>query len=124
MELEDVEKHIGQQIKMLRISNKMSQKALAEKLGITYQQVQKYETGMNRISVARVWQFCQIFSVKPDFLFKNLLDLDDENASAGELIPNAMATSQDIRLMLSFKKIDDSDTRNLVIKMCEAYAKA
>jgi len=105
MKLEDVEKHIGQQIKMLRMSNKMSQKVLAEHLGITYQQVQKYETGMNRISVARIWQFCKIFSVKPDFLFKNLLDLNDENASAGELIPNNMATSQDIRLMLSFKKM-------------------
>jgi len=79
MKLEDVEKHIGQQIKMLRMSNKMSQKVLAEHLGITYQQVQKYETGMNRISVARIWQFCKIFSVKPDFLFKNLLDLNDED---------------------------------------------
>jgi len=82
MNLDDVEKHIGQQIKMLRISKKMSQKALAEELGITYQQVQKYETGMNRISVARVWQFCKIFSVTPDFLFKNLLDLSEKDASA------------------------------------------
>ena len=49
MNTDDVEKHIGQQLKMLRISNKMSQKALAEKLGVTYQQVQKYEMGTNRI---------------------------------------------------------------------------
>jgi len=75
MKIDDVEKHIGQQLKMLRISNKMSQKALAEQLDITYQQVQKYEMGMNRISVARVWQFCKIFSVTPDFLFENLLNL-------------------------------------------------
>jgi len=122
MNLDDVEKHIGQQIKMLRISKKMSQKALAEELGITYQQVQKYETGMNRISVARVWQFCKIFSVTPDFLFKNLLDLSEKDASAGELIPNTMATSQDIRLILAFKNIDETDNRNLVIKMCEALA--
>lgn len=122
MDINEVETHIGQQLKMLRISNKMSQKALAEKLGITYQQVQKYEMGMNRISVARVWQFCKIFSVTPDYLFENLLDLDDKNAKAGELIPNVMATSQDIKLMLAFKKIENGDERNLVIKMCQAFA--
>ena len=122
MDINEVETHIGQQLKMLRISNKMSQKALAEKLGITYQQVQKYEMGMNRISVARVWQFCKIFSVTPDYLFENLLDLDDKNAKAGELIPNAMATSQDIKLMLAFKKIENGDERNLIIKMCQAFA--
>jgi transcriptional regulator with XRE-family HTH domain len=123
MKIDDVEKHIGQQLKMLRISNKMSQKALAEKLDITYQQVQKYEMGMNRISVARVWQFCKIFSVTPDFLFENLLNLDDKNAKAGELIPNVVATSQDIKLMLAFKKIESGDNRNLIIKMCQAFAK-
>jgi len=122
MKIDDVEKHIGQQLKMLRISNKMSQKALAEKLDITYQQVQKYEMGMNRISVARVWQFCKIFSVTPDFLFENLLNLDDENAKVGELIPNVVATSQDIKLMLAFKKIENGDHRNLIIKMCRAFA--
>ena len=123
MNIDDVETHIGQQLKMLRISNKMSQKALAEQLGITYQQVQKYEMGMNRISVARVWQFCKIFSVTPDFLFENLLDLDGKDAKAGELIPNVVATSQDIKLMLAFKKIENGDERNLVIKMCQAFAK-
>lgn len=122
MDIDDVETHIGQQLKMLRISNKMSQKALAEKLGITYQQVQKYEMGMNRISVARVWQFCKIFSVTPDFLFENVLNLDDKNAKAGELIPNVVATSQDIKLMLAFKKIENGDERNLIIKMCQAFA--
>lgn len=122
MNIDDVEKHIGQQLKMLRISNKMSQKALAEQLNITYQQVQKYEMGMNRISVARVWQFCKIFSVTPDFLFENLLDLDDKNAKAGELIPNVVATSQDIKLILAFKKIEDGEQRNLIIKMCQALA--
>ena len=123
MNTDDVEKHIGQQLKMLRISNKMSQKALADKLGVTYQQVQKYEMGTNRISVARVWQFCRIFSVTPDYLFENLLNLDSKTAKAGQLIPNVVATSQDIKLMLAFKTIDNSDERNLIIKMCQAFAK-
>jgi len=122
MNTEDVEKHIGQKIKILRISHKMSQKALAEKLGITYQQVQKYEMGMNRVSVVRIWQLCQIFSVRPDFLFEDLLNLDNKEADTGELISNKIATSQDIKLMLAFKKIENGDHRNLVIKMSQTFA--
>lgn len=122
MNTEDVEKHIGQKIKILRISHKMSQKALAEKLGITYQQVQKYEMGMNRVSVVRIWQLCQIFSVRPDFLFEDLLNLDNKDKYSGELISNKIATSQDIKLMLAFKKIDSGDHRNLVIKMSQTFA--
>jgi len=123
MNTEDVEKHIGQKIKILRISHKMSQKALAEKLGITYQQVQKYEMGMNRVSVVRIWQLCQIFSVRPDFLFEDLLNLDEkQNPKNEELISNKIATSQDIKLMLAFKKIESGDHRNLVIKMSQTFA--
>lgn len=122
MDLEDVEKNIGQQLRMLRISQKMSQKFLAEKMGITYQQVQKYETGLNRISVARLCQFCKIFSVTPDFLFKDILAITDNSAGLDQLIPNNVATSQDVKLILAFKKIKDSEKRNFVIQLCKSYA--
>ena len=122
MELDDVEKHIGKQIKMLRMAHKISQKDLAETMGITYQQVQKYETGLNRISVSRLWQICNTFSITPDFLFENVLDVSKKSQVQGELIPNTVATSQDIKLMLAFKNIDDGDKRNLMIKLCQAFA--
>jgi len=122
MELDDVERHIGKQIKMLRMSQKISQKELAKKMGITYQQVQKYETGLNRISVSRLWQICDIFSITPNVLFDTLLDTSDTSHAPGDLIPNNVATTQDIKLMLAFKKIEDGENRNLVIKLCEAFA--
>ncbi|MDB2438743.1 helix-turn-helix domain-containing protein [Hellea sp.] len=122
MELDDIERHIGKQIKMLRMAQKMSQKDLAKKMDITYQQVQKYETGLNRISVSRLWQICNIFSITPNFLFENVLDVSSNLHSPGDLIPNNVATSQDIKLMLAFKTIDDGDKRNLMIKLCEALA--
>ena len=113
---------VGQRIRWRRRELKLTQQKLADLLALTFQQVQKYEMGANRISVARVWQFCKIFSVTPDFLFENLLNLDDKNAKAGELIPNVVATSQDIKLMLAFKKIEDGNNRNLIIKLCQAFA--
>lgn len=120
MDIDDVERHIGKQIKMLRIANKMSQKALAEEMGITYQQVQKFEAGLNRIAVGRLWQICRVFSITPNFLFENVLDMAAKDNEAENLIPNNVATSQDIKLMLAFKNIDNGDKRNLAIKICEA----
>ena len=120
--LDEVEKNIGRQIRMLRISNKISQKDLAGKMGITYQQIQKYENGLNRISVARLWQFCKIFEITPDFLFAEVLKKNDSTPSQDQLIPNTVATSQDVKLMLAFKKIENVSHRALVIKMCEALA--
>jgi len=122
MELDDVERHIGKQIKMLRMAQKISQKELAKQMDITYQQVQKYETGLNRISVSRLWQICNIFSITPNFLFENVLDVSTKSHSPSDLIPNNVATSQDIKLMLAFKNIDDGDNRNLMIKLCEAFS--
>lgn len=121
MELEVVEKHIGKQIQVLRMSNKMTQKELAAQMGITYQQVQKYETGLNRISVSRLWQFCKIFSITPNTLFESVLDVKEDSTDLTDLIHNNVATSQDIKLMLAFKKIEDGDKRNLVIKICESF---
>lgn len=120
--LEEVEKNIGRQIRMLRIANKISQKDLAEKMGITYQQIQKYETGMNRISVVRLWQFCKIFDISPDYLFEGVLGKSKASRKDDQLIPNTIATSQDVKLMLAFKKISDTSKRSLVIKLCDALA--
>jgi transcriptional regulator with XRE-family HTH domain len=122
--LVDIETNIGQQLKMLRISKKISQKHLAGLMGITYQQVQKYENGLNRISVSRLWQYCRIFNISPDFLFEGILNEDapilSPDKDVAPLIPNIVASSQDIKLMLAFQKIGSSEKKALMIKVCEA----
>lgn len=122
MDLNEIENHIGKQIKMLRLSRKISQKELAKQMGITYQQVQKYENGLNKISVSRLWQVCNIFEISPDYLFESILSEAPRATKAAPLIPNSLATSQDMKLMLAFKKIDDSAKRALMIKVCQAMA--
>ncbi len=125
-DLVDIETNIGQQLKMLRIGKKISQKHLASLMGITYQQVQKYENGLNRISVSRLWQYCRIFNISPDFLFEGILAKDMKPSSsmkdAAPLIPNIVATSQDIKLILAFQRIASSQKKALMIKVCEAMA--
>lgn len=121
MELDEIERHIGKQMKMLRMANKISQKQLAKTMGVTYQQVQKYENGLNRISVSRLWQICHIFDISPDFLFEGTLgDSRISGKKKAELIPNTLATSQDIKMMLAFKNIEETSKRALMIKVCRA----
>lgn len=65
----EVDVFAGQQLKFLRKQSGVSQKSLAEKVGVTFQQIQKYEKGLNRISVSMLYKFCQLFNVKPSYFF-------------------------------------------------------
>lgn len=68
----DVDKFVGAQLKHLRKSEKLSQTGLAKKVGVTFQQIQKYERGTNRIGASRLWDFCKIFDVSPGRFFEGL----------------------------------------------------
>jgi transcriptional regulator with XRE-family HTH domain len=68
-----VDIYIGVRIRSLRLQLGMSQKALAEKLGIKFQQVQKYEAGSNRVSAARLFDICDFFGVSLASMFERKL---------------------------------------------------
>lgn len=68
----DVDVFVGTQLKALRKSAKWSQTELAKKVGVTFQQIQKYERGTNRIGASRLWDFCLVFGVKPGQFFDGL----------------------------------------------------
>ncbi|NNC37720.1 MAG: XRE family transcriptional regulator [Acidimicrobiales bacterium] len=67
-----VDIHVGIRLKVLRKSNQLSQSNLGDEIGVTFQQIQKYERGTNRISVSRLWQFCEFFEVNPDFFYRGI----------------------------------------------------
>jgi DNA-binding transcriptional regulator YiaG len=68
----EVDVFVGKQLKALRKNAGMSQTNLAEQVGVTFQQIQKYERGTNRIGASRLWAFCQVFSVNPNQFFQGL----------------------------------------------------
>lgn len=68
----EVDVSVGKELKDLRKKAGMTQTMLAEQVGVTFQQIQKYERGANRIGASRLWAFCQVFSVKPDRFFQGL----------------------------------------------------
>jgi transcriptional regulator with XRE-family HTH domain len=65
-----IDKHVGSRLRMRRMMLGMSQEKLGEAFGLTFQQVQKYEKGMNRISASRLQQAAQILDVSVPFFFE------------------------------------------------------
>ncbi len=76
----DVDRFVGEKLTRLRREHDYSQKDVADLLGVSFQQVQKYERGKNRISVGRLWQISLLFSVTPNYFYKELIN---DNFSIG-----------------------------------------
>lgn len=74
---EFIDTHVGKQFRARRQELGLSQTVVADKLGVTFQQVQKYERGMNRISASRLHDLCGILNVKVEYFFDGL---DDETS--------------------------------------------
>ena len=67
-----VDVYAGQRMRLRRVMLKMSQQALARKLGLTFQQVQKYEKGCNRVGASRLWDISKVLKVPMDFFFEDM----------------------------------------------------
>jgi len=74
----DIDKQVGLNIRRLRLAANMSQEKLGERLGLTFQQVQKYEKGVNRISAGRLFELAQIFCVKIAEFYLGVEGADDD----------------------------------------------
>lgn len=69
-----VDVHVGKRIRYRRWMSGTAQQQLAEKVGIKFQQIQKYETGMNRVSASRLWDIAHALNVDVSFFFEGLED--------------------------------------------------
>jgi transcriptional regulator with XRE-family HTH domain len=65
----EVDAFVGVQLKRFRKAADYSQTDLANQVGVTFQQIQKYERGTNRIGASRLWEFCKVFDVSPSRFF-------------------------------------------------------
>lgn len=99
-------KNIGETIKKFRLSVKMSQMALAEKIGISYQQLQKYEKGTNNISVYRLQQISEALNIP----ISSLLE-DQEPEKIAEEISEYGLSKEEKKLIDLFRRIDNKDIR-------------
>jgi len=105
---------VGQRLRMRRKLIGLSQENLAEKVGLTFQQVQKYERGVNRVSASRLAQFADILGVSVSFFFA-----EEERNVVGMLEdPGAM------RLLKAYTAIDNAAVRQAIADAAVAFAAA
>lgn len=115
-----VDLHVGRRLKMRRKMLRMSQEALGLALGISFQQVQKYECGANRISASKLFQAAGVLSVSPSFFFEGLPSTD----SGGRPMLRFLTTSEGIELASSFSKIQSGKIRCQILAMCKSMVDA
>ena len=121
-----IDKHVGSRVRMRRMMVGMSQEKLGERLGITFQQVQKYEKGTNRIGASRLQQISTILGVQVSFLFEgaptgdNAGGLSDEGAPA--YVSDFLATPDGLALSRAFMKVADPKVRRRIVDLVEAMA--
>ena len=119
-----IDRHVGMRLRLLRLNHKMSQTELGDKVGVTFQQIQKYERGANRIGASRLWSLCEIFKAEPNFFFDGLNEdqkaENEANPLAQDTWSEKLLSKQNHRLMMSFDSIDSGDTRAALLRLCEA----
>ena len=108
--------HVGQKVREARVTKGYSQDDLAKKLGISFQQVQKYEKGTNRIGSSRLWEI-SIALDSPIIYFFEGIDADSENSSGN--IPR-----RTIELAGRIDAIRDENIRNQVLNLIKACSQA
>jgi transcriptional regulator with XRE-family HTH domain len=119
-----VDRHVGERIRMRRLMLHMSQEALARKLGLTFQQVQKYEKGTNRVGASRLHQISEILNVPVAFMFEDLPGPKSRPSEEGlpKYLVEFMQTSYGQRLVEALSRISDKDIRNHLGRLIETIA--
>ena len=125
-----IDRNVGNRLRMQRILLNMSQEKLGEALGITFQQVQKYEKGINRISASRLQQISQILNGPPSFFFQNATGKStggDEtkgvlDISASQYIVDSLSTSEGLNLNRAFARISEPKIRKRIVDLVTTIA--
>jgi transcriptional regulator with XRE-family HTH domain len=107
-----VDVHVGKRIRHRRWLVGMTQQQLAEQVGIKFQQIQKYETGANRVSASRLWDISRALQVSISFFFEGIED-QVEGADAKEAPTDIMADKEALDLIRSYYAIPENQRRRL-----------
>lgn len=118
VESESIDTAVGQRIATKRIGRNWTQRDLAEKVGVAYQQIQKYESGKNQISVSRLWKIAEVLDVEVGELFPSREVAAVETTARKD----AVAIRHETKLMSVFSRIPSSDNRRRVIRFAETLA--
>ena len=124
---DDIDAHVGSRVRLRRMTLNISQEQLGEALGLTFQQIQKYEKGQNRIGAGRLYKISQILSVPVEFFYEGLpvagnSASEDKMAARNVEIQQFLASPDGHALSRAFLKIADSATRRRIVDLVNTIA--
>jgi transcriptional regulator with XRE-family HTH domain len=123
------DKHVGNRLRLRRLMLGMSQEKLADQLGITFQQVQKYEKGTNRITAGRLHQVSQVLGVPVSYFFEQVpVPIAHGEASSATSshanVDQFLASSSGLALVTAFMRINNPALQRLIVRLIEGIAEA
>ncbi len=119
--------HVGQRIKVRRSLMGLSQEKLAESVGITFQQIQKYERGTNRVSAGRLFELSKILDVPVNFFFdqfdnNNVASGMADNDQDGFQHDDIMTRKETTDLLRAYYSVEDANARKDIMKFIKSMA--
>ncbi len=119
-----VDVHVGHRARLRRTLLGMNQTALGEALGLTFQQVQKYEKGTNRISASRLWRLTQILDVPVSYFYDDMpADQAGPAPSGNDQDPDVLLKRETLEFVRAYYRITNPNTRKRVYEVVKALAK-
>jgi len=122
-----IDRHVGARVRMRRLMVGLSQTKLGESLDVTFQQIQKYEKGANRIGASRLQQLARVLDVTPAFFFEGAPRGETPTSGVAETPDNAyvvdfLATNEGLQLNRAFAQIRDPKVRKRIVELVTSLA--
>ncbi len=119
--------HVGSRVRLRRMMLGMSQEKLGEALGITFQQIQKYEKGTNRVGASRLQHIATVLKVPVSFFFEDAPGTPDEAAGLAEspshsYVVDFLSSTEGLSLNKSFVRIKDARVRRRIVDLVQTLA--
>jgi transcriptional regulator with XRE-family HTH domain len=124
-----IDRHVGSRLRMRRVLMGMSQEKLGDHLGVTFQQVQKYEKGMNRIGASRLQNASRALEVPVEFFFRDAPQFDanepsvnSSGAADSNFVADFLSSNEGVELNQAFVRIKDRKLRRRIVELVRAAA--
>ena len=124
-----IDRHVGSRVRMRRVLLGMSQTKLGDALGLTFQQVQKYEKGVNRIGASRLQDMSKILDVAPAYFFDGAAAASETptgfaEESSSTYVVDFLSTAEGLHLNKAFARIADPKVRRRIVELVTTLADA
>jgi transcriptional regulator with XRE-family HTH domain len=120
--IQPVDRLVGQNIRIFRMAKSMSQSELGDALGVSFQQVQKYEKGANRVGSSRLARIAEVLDVPIGQLFDNKAD-SSEGAVSGPVVTDLLAVPHAVQMLRAFAGLPGDELRRSLLNLTESIGR-